>query len=235
MTLPNGTIIFNGPTATLIENGQYVGRVDWPRQLTQMMCSGGETELCINRIIFSIGGGGVQDFTNIGNLLKTMEGKLKLKESFSALKAAFPMVNGFDFDNEENEDVDETVEFCVLLHDVGFREVTFNVYRSQPFWAEAYNRTNALLKGFVTGFNLQVYSGGAGNDPCTFFNDYPEIKAKNIVYPLICADASDCGSDNYCPYKQPGSGSSVKDLVTQWEKECGIRGEKHHNNQYNIH
>lgn len=68
-------------------------------------------------ILFSVGAGGTNDFTNIGNLLN---GQLPrpgnpLYDNFSALKRAILAgggdIDGIDFDNEDYPDVSVMVNF----------------------------------------------------------------------------------------------------------------------------
>ena len=124
-------------------------------------------------IIFSVGAGGVDDFTNIGNLLN---GQVPgpgnpLYDNFSALRHAIlgsgGDIDAIDYDNEDNPDVSVMVNFGRMLHAVGYAHVTFCPYYGPDPWDSTLKQLNTDPGAdFVNAIHLQCYSGGGSNvDP----------------------------------------------------------------------
>lgn len=121
----------------------------------------------VQSVWFSIGAGGVSDFQNIQSILKT-GGTLEktLYANFQALMGLG--ATGFDLDYEEDlADPSALIsELTVgLFEKVGAR-LTYCPYYNEQMWIEALKANmTALGSQPVDAFNLQAYSGGAGNDP----------------------------------------------------------------------
>jgi hypothetical protein len=124
-------------------------------------------------IIFSVGAGGTNDFTNIGNLLN---GRVPgpgnpLYDNFSALRRAILAEGGdidaIDFDNEDNPDAAVMANFGRMLHAIGYEHVTLCPYDGPDPWDGTLKQLNSDPGvGFVNAVHLQCYDGGQGNvDP----------------------------------------------------------------------
>ncbi|ALN62196.1 S1D (Lysyl endopeptidase) subfamily C-terminal domain protein [Lysobacter antibioticus] len=146
----------------IVSNGQYVGPPEWVplvNSLTQ-----GTTG--IERVWLSIGGGGVGDYGNIQKLIAEFGSgeKNPLFQNLVALKKTFPAIEAVDLDDEEMQDQKLIVAFSRMLGKAGFK-VTFCPYYNPEFWVGCLAELQKTDPGLVIAFNLQCYSGGAGNDP----------------------------------------------------------------------
>lgn len=163
----DGTLILND--TQIVSNGIYkeAEPMHLPERLAQLRKAG-------MQIIFSVGAGGVEDFTNIGKLLGNGPGAPgnPVHDNFQALKNA--MVEGgagidaIDFDNEDDLTTSVMVNFGSTLADIGYSSVTFCPYSQEPEteWKDTYRELRRLHgNGFVSAIHLQCYSGGSGNSP----------------------------------------------------------------------
>jgi hypothetical protein len=90
-----------------------------------------------------------------------------LSDNVAALKQAFTVnggcvIDGFDLDCEENVDQSTIVALSEIFFEQGF-EVSFCPYTNQDFW-QGCMQTLWDKSLNVSRWNLQCYSGGAGND-----------------------------------------------------------------------
>lgn len=100
-------------------------------------------------------------FVNIRNLV-TANGTgadSPLYRNFDALRAAWDL-DAFNNDDESVYDVPSTVSFAQLLGAIGYR-YSIAPYTNSGFWASVAQQ----LPGLLDRVYLQVYDGGAGNDP----------------------------------------------------------------------
>jgi hypothetical protein len=139
----------------------------------------------VKNVLFGIGSGGVNDFTNINNLLQTHEGKLTLVRNFSALTSALN-IQGFDFDDEDYFTMPTAaapgpvVELTRILAGNNDMIVTWCPYQTQDFWNACLSLVYQLdqandppLGQSVQWWNLQCYSGGFGNSPADWSSQLP--------------------------------------------------------------
>jgi hypothetical protein len=159
----DGTLILND--TQIVSGGVYkeAEPMNLPSRLAQLHKAGVE-------IIFSVGAGGTQDFTNIAALLGGKPGGPGnvIYDNFQALKqamvAAGSDIDAVDFDNEDNPESDVMVNFAITLANIGYAHVTFCPYSDQPMW---YSTMKALVAAqgtdFVNAIHLQCYSGGGWN------------------------------------------------------------------------
>jgi hypothetical protein len=212
-----GDLIFNDPK--IVSGGEYVGDPGWPDRMATLK----EPPTSVTRLIFSVGAGGVDDFHHIQSLIQeqgTGPDSI-LHRNFAALRAAIPVIDAIDFDDEDLMDADTTVEFALMLGELGY-EVTFCPYYRPDYWAGCLKRVDAAAPGLVTAFNLQCYAGGAYNDPKDWIDAVqktmgPDFDAKGFVLPgLWCANGAGC-SEGHCP-------DSVKSRLADWRTAAGIQG-----------
>ncbi len=211
----NGDLIFNDPT--IVSDGKYVGDSGWPSRLANLKQGGS-----VNRLLFSIGGWGVQDFPNIQSLIQsqgTGPGSI-LYKSFAALKSEIPTIDGIDLDDETLYDQSTTVQFSQMLNTLGYM-VTFCPYTDTDFWVNCLYELNSKNPNAVTGFNLQCYAGGAGNDPQTWISAIQDkmesdFDAEWFVFPgLWCRHGNRCVEGD-CP-------DDITRQFAAWKPE-GMRG-----------
>ncbi len=136
----------------------------WPEYVAKLKQGG------VSKVFFSIGGGGVSDFTTIEYML-THNMTNVLAENLQALRTAFTdkntkkcVIDGFDLDCEEGVSQDTIVKFSALLFKLKFA-VTFCPYEDWDFW-KGCMKTLWDNGGKVSWWNLQCYDGGSPNrDP----------------------------------------------------------------------
>ncbi len=137
----------------------------------------------VQRLLFSIGGAGPDDFDKAKALLATPAGTQTLLNNFRALINALSL-DGFDFDLEVPEHVydpylDTVVALTLMLTQQCGVAVTYCPYTEEQFWvdclAAVFQKNNQ--KQAVSWLNLQCYSGGAENLNISRFDDWvDEIK-----------------------------------------------------------
>ncbi|NJL28942.1 MAG: hypothetical protein HC897_14155 [Thermoanaerobaculia bacterium] len=175
-----GDLYFNETTNMLASEGIYRGYPSWNGVL-QALKTGGT----VSRIVLSVGCCG--QFTEIANLGTKSGGALY--KNFQAIHEALPAIDGIDFDNESKYDTQVTADFALMLHAIGFKEVTFCPYTNMSYWVESLNAINKHVPGFVTAFHLQCYSGGAGNHPLEWMEALNGAvqDPPNFVFPGLAA------------------------------------------------
>lgn len=199
---PNGDLNLNGEFP-LTSNGVYVGDQTYPDFASDMARLKQGT---VQRVTFSIGSSNYGDWQDITALV-TEQGTGPdsiLYKTFTALKAAIPAIDAIDFDDENSFDLDTTVQFGVMLGQLGYH-VTPDPYYNASYWKQVVAGINEQLPGTVDGVHLQTYAGGSGNNPCQGwdFGDVP-------VFPLM-----------WDLYDRPGQ---VYRQMDEWHQQCGIVG-----------
>jgi hypothetical protein len=187
-----------------VSKGTYGGDSTWPGNVAALKQEGS----AVTSIWASVGAGGVQDFTNIGDLIKNQGTGPDsiLYQNFSALRSAFTVdgtcvLDGIDFDNEDNLDVSVMVEFATMLFGLGFK-VTFCPYSDTSVWVDT---LSSLWKSGnqVSWFNLQAYSGGFGNNPQDWIDAVAPVvgseAAPGFIVPGLWCYHGETGPDSRCP------------------------------------
>ena len=187
----------------LTSGGTYVGNNTWPSFAADLVTM---KQGSPKRITLSIGSSNVGDFQNIKALVNSQgTGPTSiLYKDFQALKAALPSVDAIDFDDENSYDSASTVAFAVMLGNLGYH-VTMSPYTNASYWTSVVSQINTQLPGTVDGVHLQVYSGGAGNNPCSGWN-FGSVP----VFPGI-ADSTD-------------TPPQAESAMAGWHASCGITG-----------
>jgi hypothetical protein len=161
-----GDLIFNEQQFTFVSGGQFNTEFSaWPSQVAALR---GEFS-SVTKIFFSTGGGdSVRDFTTIGQIIQeqgTGPDSI-LYQNFKALREAFTVngtcvIDGIDFDNEDNYDQAVVTQFAAMLFGLGF-QVSFCPFCRSDFWT-ACMQTLWNQGHEVSAWNLQCYSGGLDN------------------------------------------------------------------------
>jgi hypothetical protein len=168
----DGTLVYNN--TVIVRDGEFSPTYLYLPDLINQLTSIGS----VTNVLFSIGSGGVNDFTNVNNLLQTQNGRLTLIRNFSALSSALP-IQGYDFDDEDyfvaptSSAPGPVVELTRILAGNNDMIVTWCPYSNQQsFWNPALSlvyqqdqQNNPVLPQSVRWWNLQCYSGGFSNDP----------------------------------------------------------------------
>ncbi|HEY1679114.1 MAG TPA: hypothetical protein VGG04_15465 [Candidatus Sulfotelmatobacter sp.] len=197
-----GDLNFNGEFP-LTSGGVYVGSQTWPdfsAQMTQLK------QGTVKRVTFSIGSSNFGDWEDIASLVRsqgTGPGSI-LYQDFAALKAAIPALDAIDFDDENSFDSATTIQFGVMLGQLGYH-VMPDAFDQSSYWTNVVTQINSQLAGTVDGVHLQAYAGGGGNNPCEGWN-FGAVP----VFPGL--------------WDQDDTPSQVQSVMTGWHSQCGIIG-----------
>ena len=196
-----GDLIFNNAPDLFVSQGKFnpgssSAIAAWPGQIAQLM----QAPSKVSKILFSIGGWGVEDFTSIQYMLGHGLKKV-LVENFAVLRSAFPSVAGIDLDCEEDVLRDVIVAFSEILFEAGFF-VTFCPYINPSYWRDC---MHALWQGGkkISWWNLQCYAGGNYNrSDLTPWLDalgsvVPKGMAASYLMPGLAVQGTE--SDGQCP------------------------------------
>ncbi|HEY0141779.1 MAG TPA: hypothetical protein VGF48_12850 [Thermoanaerobaculia bacterium] len=168
---PDGTLVYND--TVIVRDGIFANTFNYLQPLVQQLKAEGST---VKNVLFCIGDAG-GDFQNIQTLLATPQGKLTLERNFSALSTALS-IDGYDFDDEDLYSADVDTQLTNILRANNKMIITYCPYMSQNVWNDALKEVWGELAGMVgqpvRWWNLQCYSGGAGNDPLLWAQGLPE-------------------------------------------------------------
>jgi hypothetical protein len=197
-----GDLNFNGEFP-LTSGGVYVGNStypDFPSDMAELK------QGTVKRVTFSVGSSNFGDWENITALVEAQgTGPTSiLYQDFAALKAAIPALDAIDFDDENSFNSPTTIEFGVMLGQLGYH-VAPDAFDNSSYWTGVVSGINAQLPGTVDGVHLQAYAGGSGNNPCVGWN-FGTVP----VWPGL--------------WDQVDSPSQVNTIMSGWHSECGING-----------
>lgn len=156
---PMGDLTYND--CLIISGSSYIGDVGWPNRIGEL-----KKNSTVERVTFSLGGYRSNDFYSIKKLIQsqgTGPGSV-LYNNFRTLKSMIPHIDAIEIDDEDLYDRQTIVDFTRMLHGLGY-EVTFSIYGAASFWIDTLYELHYETPGIVSGFQLQCYSGGAGNNP----------------------------------------------------------------------
>lgn len=198
-----GDLNFNGEFP-LTSGGVYVGNQTYPNFAADLATL---KQGSVQRVTFSIGSSNYGDWEDITALVEaqgTGPGSI-LYQDFQALKTAIPALDAIDFDDENSFNLPTTVQFGVMLGNLGYH-VLPDAYDNSSYWMNVVSGINSELPGTADGVHLQVYAGGATNDPCAAEWNFGSVP----VFPGLWDNGN-----------TPGR---VKTRMAAWHKECGIIG-----------
>jgi hypothetical protein len=160
----------------------------------------------VKRVTFSIGSSNFGDWQDITALVKSQGTGTNsiLYKDFAALKAAIPALDAVDFDDENSFDSATSVQFAVMLGQLGYHVVP-DPFDNSTYWTNLVSQINAQLPGTVDGVHLQAYAGGGGNTPCVGWN-FGSVP----VWPGLW-DLND-------------TPAQVQSIMGGWNSQCGING-----------
>ncbi|MGA7080431.1 MAG: hypothetical protein WBQ43_14335 [Terriglobales bacterium] len=188
----------------LTSNGVYIGAETHPDFAGNMtLLKQGN----VKRVTLSIGSSNYGDWENITALVEaqgTGPGSI-LYEDFQALKTAIPALDAVDFDDENSFNLPTTVQFGVMLGNLGYH-VLPDAYDNSTYWMNVVSEINAQLPGTADGVHLQAYAGGQGNNPCSSEWNFGSVP----VFPGLW--------DHVDTYKQ------VQSIMSDWHSQCDISG-----------
>ncbi|MEM7151595.1 MAG: lysyl endopeptidase [Myxococcota bacterium] len=175
----DGDLVLNDQL--IIEDGEYVGVEGWP----ELVVSLEEEPTTVTRTEFSVGAWGVPDFDNIAMLIEA-EGTGPdsiLYRNFAALKQVIPTIDAINYDDETYFQANPTIEFSLMLAELDYK-VTFAPYNNMGFWTAVYDELEVLEPGLVDRVLLQVYAGGAGNNPANWSAAFDGLEVEAGLWSL---------------------------------------------------
>ncbi|WP_375758408.1 PKD domain-containing protein [Corallococcus exercitus] len=208
----NGDLVYND--IPVVRNGAYIGDPAWPTRLATLKTA----PTSVNRIEVSIGAWSVPDFERMARLVNgTAAGcgstlvcgtgtNSILYRNFQALKTATG-ATAVNFDDESAYDLAPTTQFGQMLIGQGYK-ITFAPYTQQTFWRSLKDN----LGSAVDGIYLQVYDGGAGNNPAS----WNTAMGMTVDPGLWSRHGSGCASGD--------SPATVQSKMSNWKSSAGING-----------
>jgi PKD repeat protein len=208
----NGDLVYND--IPVVRNGAYIGDPAWPTRLSTLK----RAPTSVNRIEVSIGAWSVPDFERMARLVNgTAAGcgstlvcgtgsNSILYRNFQALKTATG-ADAVNFDDESAYDLAPTTQFGQMLAGQGYK-LTFAPYTQQTFWRNLKDNLGAA----VDGIYLQVYDGGAGNNPAT----WNTAMGMTVKPGLWSRHGTNCASGD--------SPATVQSRMSTWKSTAGIGG-----------
>ncbi|MFE8597775.1 PKD domain-containing protein [Archangium violaceum] len=208
----NGDLVYND--IPVVKNGAYMGDPAWPTRLATLKTA----PTSVNRIEVSIGAWSVPDFERMARLVNgTAAGcgstivcgtgsNSILYRNFQALKTATG-ANAVNFDDESAYDLSPTTQFGQMLIGLGYK-ITFAPYTNQSFWRNLKDN----LGSAVDIIYLQVYDGGAGNNPAS----WNTAMGMNVDPGLWSRHGTGCSSGD--------SPATVQSKMSNWKATAGISG-----------
>ncbi len=160
----SGDIVAGG--TTLATGGKYTGNANWNANVTALKTP--PTSVIRYEVERSAAGGNTS-YANIESLINaqgTGAGSI-LYQNFQALKNAVPGIDAINDDDEANYDIGSSTSFGQMLNGLGMK-LTQVPYMNQSFWVQLKNN----LGSGCDQVYLQVYQGGAGNDPGNWDSAY---------------------------------------------------------------
>ena len=211
---PNGAFYYNN--TLLVQNGEVMISQEFISLAQQLKTPG-----IVKTVLFSIGAWGTSsDFQNIITNIP-----LAVK-NFKALINTLG-IDGFDFDYEGDytpADQKNITTITELLYSLGMK-VTYCPYTAQDWWLGCLQQVYARNKQqLVSGYNLQCYAGGAGNDPLQWAQYIQSsglptgiVDAASFVLPGYWVQQTGSG-DGQCPttMQQTFASFSGKGLAGGW-------------------
>jgi len=169
--------------------GNYIGDPEWTDRIASLK----QSPTSVTRVELGIASAGATDFENIETIINR-EGtgpNTVLYKAFQNLKTV-TNADAVNFDDESNYDVRTMVQFAVMLSDIGYK-VTLVPYTRRSFWQEVYNQVEAQRPGTIDKVYLQVYAGGAGNNPASWNGAFGNLK---VIPGLWSRHGNNCVSGN---------------------------------------
>jgi hypothetical protein len=160
----------------------------------------------VKRVTLSIGSSNYGDWENIAALVNsqgTGPGSI-LYQDFLALKTAIPALDAVDFDDENSFNESTTVQFAVMLGNLGYHVVP-DAYNNNSYWTSVVSEINSQLPGTTDSVHLQAYAGGGGNNPCTGW-DFGSVP----VFPGL--------------WDHGDTPKEVQSRMAGWHQQCDILG-----------
>ena len=207
----DGNLNFNGEFP-LCADGEFIGDRTYPlfRKDIKKLKSLNST---ITRIEFGLSAWRSGTYDHIKDLYEA-EGvgpESILYRNFKALIEAIPEIDAFNNDDEGTYDVASSVAFHTMLYQLGVKTAGVPYTRASGYWKPFTDQMNQANPGSVDLMYLQVYAGGAGNNPCS--DSWQTLGVP--VIPGVWAEGSSQGNKN---------AGEIEADMTNWNNSCSIGG-----------
>ncbi len=166
-------------------NGEYIGDPEWSNRLVSLL----ETPTSVDRIEVGVGAWGAQSWENIKNRIEN-EGtgkETKLYKSFLKLME-ITGATAINFDDEVTYDVASTVQFSLMLADMGYK-IGLCPFDQINYWKLVYEQVNAQKPETIDRVYLQCYAGGYSNKPVNWNRHFENLK---VSMGLWCRNGNNC-------------------------------------------
>jgi hypothetical protein len=198
----SGDLILNDQR--VVSNGAYVGDPAWPGALALLK----QAPTSVDRIELSVGSAGAQDWHNIQTLIAASgsgRGSI-LYRNFQTLLSATG-ADAINSDDEDLNDANTTVQFGRMVAALNAR-FTIAPYTNVGFWRTVVSSLGSAIDRVY----LQVYDGGARNDP----GDWSRQLGITVDPGLWSRHGNGCGDGD--------SPASMQSRFASWHSSVGISG-----------
>lgn len=180
----DGSMNFNDKKL-IDSDGNYIGDPEWKNRLKKLT----EAPSSVKRIEIGVGAWGAKSWENIKTILANEgSGKdTKLYKSFQMLMK-ITGATAINYDDEVTFDVPSTVEFSLMLADMGYK-VGLCPYNEVEYWKSVYEQVETKVPGTIDRVYLQCYAGGARNKPADWNQYFGDVK---VSYGLWCRNGENC-------------------------------------------
>lgn len=199
----DGSLGLNGEFP-LVSNGTYIGNNHFPDFPSTVASLKGD-ESSITRLEFGLSGAGSGTYNNVRDLLSCGDSHCGtgpnsiLYRNFKALLDVYPSIDAVNNDDESTYHLSSSVQFHIMLADLGIKTAIVP-YSNKNFWQSLVTQVNQARPGAIDALYLQVYAGGASNNPCAWDLGLP-------VYPGLWSLSS--------------SPNTVQSRMQSWNNSCG--------------
>lgn len=196
----------------LVTDGVYIGDQTHPefRSDIKELKSAASS---IKRIEFGLSAWGSPTYKHIKALIEA-EGtgpSSRLYKNFKALIEAIPEIDAFNNDDEVTYDVASAVAFHSMLFELGVKTTGVPYKNAATYWQPFTDQMLSANPGSVDLMYLQVYAGGAGNNPC-------DSKWQDLGVPIVPGLWAKGSSDGNKDAQQ------IKSDLRSWSEGCPIKG-----------
>ncbi|RUT73472.1 lysyl endopeptidase [Ancylomarina longa] len=197
----DGSMNFNDKTI-IDAQGNYIGDVEWETRLSALL----QSPTSVDRIEIGVGAWGAKSWDNIKTLI-AKEGtgeQTKLYKAFQLLME-ITGATAINFDDEVTYDVASTVQFSLMLADMGYK-ISLCPFNEADYWKAVYNQVESAQAGTIDRVYLQCYGGGYANKTYQWNALFGDLKVSKGLW---CRNGSNCNN-----------GNSPSDIETNLTKEA---------------
>jgi len=184
----DGSMNFNDKTV-IDSQGNYIGDVEWKNRLSALL----QSPTSVNRIEIGVGAWGAKSW----DIIKTLVAKegtgeqTKLYKAFQLLME-ITGATAINFDDEVTYDVKSTVQFSLMLADMGYK-ISLCPFNEADYWKAVYNQVESAQAGTIDRVYLQCYGGGYANKTYQWNALFGDLKVSKGLW---CRNGDNCNNGN---------------------------------------